>query len=261
MVEGGIDMDSIPIVSFRYSGKYGHFRKPYSNVSSFSYPFPPRTAIAGLLGAILGIPKEEIADKFDKNNLKAAVEIEKSTKTITHVTNLRQDGSGGIEYSIKRPKKNWKPAKLKNTPEWNKATQIPMELLRNPSFILYINLKYDMDELVYRIKNERYFYTPAIGLSEFLAKLEYISCGSAESLSPGDYEVSTVISKEECSLKFGLLKPEDGHQIQEVKAPYSATSDRIFKLKYYLLNIISKPLPVRMNIAPHQFMDKIITFL
>ena len=118
-----------------------------------------------------------------------------------------------------------------------------------------------MDELTYRIKNKRYFYTPAIGLSEFFANLEYISCGSAEPLSPGDYEISTVISKGECSLQFELLKPDDGHQIQEVKAPYSATSDRIFTLKYYLLNMFPKPLPVRMNIAPYKFKDKIITFL
>ena len=254
-------MDSIPIISFRYYGKYGHFRKPYSNVSSLSYPFPPRTAIAGLLGAILGVPKEEVAKKFDENNLKVAVEIEENTRTITHVTNLRQDSSGGIDYSIKRPKKNWKSAKLKNTPEWNKATQIPIELLRNPSFILYINLKYDMDKLISRIKNERYFYTPSIGLSEFLASLECISCGTARPLDPGDYEVSTVISKNECSLPFERLKSEEGHQIQEVKAPYSVTSDRRFTLKYYLLNMLPKPLPVRLNISPYQFKDKIITFL
>ena len=58
-------MDSISVISFRYFGRYGHFRKPYSNVSSLSYPFPPRTAIAGLLGAIIGVPKEAVTNKFD----------------------------------------------------------------------------------------------------------------------------------------------------------------------------------------------------
>ena len=53
-------MDKISIVSFRYHAKFGHFRKPYSNVSSLSYPFPPRTALAGLIGAILGVPKAEV---------------------------------------------------------------------------------------------------------------------------------------------------------------------------------------------------------
>ena len=103
-----MDMDNISIISFRYHAKYGHFRKPYSNVSSLSYPFPPRTALAGLLGAILGVPKAEVPIKFNDSNFKVAVEIEKPIKTITHVTNLRQDGAGGIDYSIKRSKKNEK---------------------------------------------------------------------------------------------------------------------------------------------------------
>jgi len=254
-------MDSISVISFRYFGRYGHFRKPYSNVSSLSYPFPPRTAIAGLLGAILGVPKEEVANKFDTDNLNVAVAIDGDIATTTHVTNLRQDGSGGINYLIKRPKKNWEPAKLKNIPEWNKATQIPMELLRNPSFILYVNLKYNTDELISRIKNKRYFYTPSLGLSEFLARLEYISHGLAMPLSPGDYEVSTVIPKEDCSLTFERLRPDEGHQIQELKVPFSVTSDRRFVLKNYLLNMVPKPLPVQMQISPYKFEDKIITFL
>lgn len=254
-------MYPIPIISFRYYGKYGHFRKPYSNVSSLSYPFPPRTAIAGLLGAILGVPKEEVTTKFDDNNLNVAVLIDGAITTTTHVTNLRQDGSGGIDYLIKRPKKNWKPAKLKNIPEWNKATQIPMELLRNPSFILYVNLKYDMEELISRIKNERYYYTPSIGLSEFFARLEYISYGLAMPLSPGDYDISTVIPKEDCTLTFEHLRPDEGHQIQELKVPYSVTSDRRFILKDYLINMLPKSLPVQMQRSPYKFEDKIITFL
>ncbi len=254
-------MDSLPIISFRYHGKYGHFRKPYSNVSSFSYPFPPRTAIAGLLGAILGVPKDDVPNKFNESNLRVAVAIEGGITALTHVTNLRQDSSGGIDFAIKRPKGNWKPAMLKNVPEWNKATQIPMELLRNPSFILYVHLKNEMNELISRIKTERYFYTPAIGLSEFIAKIEYGSCGSALSLSPGDYEVSTVIPKSDCSLSFEDLRLEGGHKIQELKAPFSVSSGRRFVLKNYLINMFPEPLPVHMHVSPYRFEDKIISFL
>lgn len=103
-----MEMDHIPLISFRYHAKYGHFRKPYSNVSSLSYPFPPRTALSGLLGAILGVQKAEVPLRFDEKNLKVAVEIERPIKTITHVTNLRQDSAGGIDYSIKRSKRTKK---------------------------------------------------------------------------------------------------------------------------------------------------------
>ena len=130
-------MESLPLIIFRYSGKYAHFRRPYTNVSSLSYPFPPRPAIAGLLGAILGVRKDKVAEVFGDKKLKVAVSIEQQIKTVTHVTNFRQDGVGGIGYTIRRPPKGWKPKELKNVPPYNEATQIPMELLRSPSFIIY----------------------------------------------------------------------------------------------------------------------------
>jgi len=256
-------MDSIPVVAFRYFGRYGHFRKPYSNVSSFTYPFPPRTAIAGLLGAILGVPKEKVARNFDESKMKVAVAIEKEIKTITHVTNLRQDSSGRVDYSIKRPKKDWKPKPLKRIPDWNKPINpYPMELLRNPSYLLYVSLNDKMSELASRIKNERYVYTPCMGLSEFLAGLQYIPIeGVAKPLDPGEHEISSVVCKEECSLLIDRLKPEEGHHIQELKVPHLGTADRTFTYKRYLLNMIPKPLPVQMKVTPYQFGDEVITFL
>ena len=68
--------------------------------------FRRETALSGLIGAILGVPKAEVPLKFDEKNLRVAVEIEKPIKTFTHVTNLRQDSAGGIDYSIKHSKKN-----------------------------------------------------------------------------------------------------------------------------------------------------------
>jgi len=98
-------MESIPVIAIRYIAKYGHFRKPYSNVSSLTYPFPPRPALAGLLGAVLGVEKDKVPEVFNEANMKVGVEIEKEIKTIIHVTNFRQDSSGDISYSIKIQKK------------------------------------------------------------------------------------------------------------------------------------------------------------
>lgn len=254
-------MENIPIISFRYHAKYGHFRKPYSNVSSLSYPFPPRTALTGLIGAILGISKVETPVRFGENNLKVAVEIERPIKTITHVTNLRQDGAGCINYSIKRSKQTKKQVELKNVQDWNKATQIPQELIRNPSYILYINLKYDMKEFVSRIKSERYVYTPCMGLSGFLARLEYISEGIGKPLDPGQYNVSTVTDKAYCSLLIDRLIEAEDNNIVELLVPYLGTPERRFTYKHYLLNMFSNPLPLKMRDNTYEFQNKIISFL
>ena len=47
------------LVRFRYSGRVGHFLRAEMNASALSYPVPPRTALLGLLGNILGLPKDE----------------------------------------------------------------------------------------------------------------------------------------------------------------------------------------------------------
>ena len=254
-------MGSIPIIEFRYYGKYGHFRKPYTNVSSLSYPFPPRTAIAGLLGAILGVKKEDVANTFDEDKMKVGISLKKEVKTITHVTNFRQDSSGDINYSIKLPKKEYIPKILKNIPDSNKTTQIPIELLREPSYLFYVNLSDKMDELVSRIKMERFVYTPCMGLSEFLGKIEYSSEGIAKQLEVGEFEVSTVICKDECSLVLDNLKPEEEHKIHVLKVPHLGTSERRFTYKNYLVDIASKPIPVQMKVPPYKYKNKIITFL
>jgi CRISPR-associated protein Cas5h len=257
-------MNKIPFVTFRYYGKYAHFRRPYTNVSSLSYPFPPRPTIVGLLGAILGVQKDKVAKLFNDEHLKVAVSIEQQVKTVTHVTNFRQDGSGGIEYSIKRPKKDWKPKKLKNIPYYNKATQIPMELLRAPSFLIYTHLADNglYEQLLSRLKTERYVYTPCLGLSEFLANIEYINIGNNKALQlpPGEYEIKSVIAKEDCLLDREKLEIGK-HQIQELKAPHIGNNKREFTYRRYIVNMIPEPLPVRMMVNVYKLGNTIISFL
>ncbi len=254
-------MDNISILSFRYEAKYGHFRKPYSNVSSLSYPFPPRTAVAGLLGAILGVQKQEVPPKLNEENLKVAVEINRPIRTTTHVTSLRQDGAGGINYSIKRSKKIKNPTTLRKIPDCNTAALIPQELLRFPSYILYINLKYNMGELISRLKTKRFVYTPCMGLSGFLAELDYISEGVGKQLDPGQYDVSTVTDKAYGSLSLDWLDETENKHVLEVLAPHLGSPDRRFTYKRYLLNMLSKPLPLNMTGNSYEFENKIISFL
>jgi CRISPR-associated protein Cas5h len=254
-------MESIPVIAIGYQAKYGHFRKPYSNVSSLTYPFPPRPAIAGLLGAILGIKKDDVSEFSQDKNMKVGVEIEKEIKTITHVTNFRQDSSGNVDYSIKISKKAKTPKPLKNALESNMPTQIPMELLRDPRYILYVNLADRMDELKSRLKYERSVYTPCMGLSEFLAKLEYISEDVATFLEPGEREISTVIAKDDCSLVFKKITSNKGYNIQELKVPHIGDKERRFSYKNYILNLAVSPIPVNMRGNSYQFEKKNITFL
>ncbi|MDR7665200.1 type I-B CRISPR-associated protein Cas5b [Methanosarcina sp. Z-7115] len=254
-------MEQIPIVSFNFFSRNGHFRRPYSNVSSFSYPFPPRTAIAGLLGAILGINKEKVSETFSTEKSKIGISLNKQVETFTHVSNFRQTSSGDINYSIKISKKS-KKLKIPNCiSDSNKVAIIPMELLKNPSYLIYVSMDNFMDELISRLKAQRYVYTPCMGLSEFLAQIEYVSEGYAQPLGAREAEVSTVINKDDCSLWIDKINSSNGYNIQELKVPHVSTPERTFNYKTYLVNWTSNPIPVKMKNSGYIFEDKVITFL
>ena len=44
---------------FDVESDLAHFRRPYTTTSALTFPIPPRTALCGLVGAILGLPKND----------------------------------------------------------------------------------------------------------------------------------------------------------------------------------------------------------
>ena len=46
------------VLIFDISSNIAMFRKPYTTTSLISYPFPPPTAVAGLLGAMTGLDNQ-----------------------------------------------------------------------------------------------------------------------------------------------------------------------------------------------------------
>ena len=50
----------------RLYGKMAHFRKVFSNSSSLSYYFPPRTTIMGMVAAALGMERDSYYGELDK---------------------------------------------------------------------------------------------------------------------------------------------------------------------------------------------------
>lgn len=77
------------MVTFHLTGKFGHFRKFYTNSSSLSYLIPPRTALCGLFASILKIPRDNYYDLFSNSNVKISCAISKNTdiKKITQSVN------------------------------------------------------------------------------------------------------------------------------------------------------------------------------
>ena len=163
-------MKSLKLLVFELSGEYGHFRKFNTTSSPLTFAIPTRTAIAGILGAILGVERElgpnvfregviPVNELFDKSNSKIAIQILAPVKKVHIAFNLLNTKSAASFFNI------------------TNRTQIEFELLKNPSFRIFLSHKDDaiFEELSDRIKAVRHHFTPYLGLSQFTSLVKWKS--------------------------------------------------------------------------------------
>ena len=64
------------VLVFEVYGKYAHFKKPYTTTSPLTYSIPSRTALTGIIGAIIGIEKNENNVLLNYEHCKLSIEIQ-----------------------------------------------------------------------------------------------------------------------------------------------------------------------------------------
>jgi CRISPR-associated protein Cas5 subtype I-B len=148
-------------VLFELKGNWGHFRKPETNNNPLTHDFITKTALIGLIGAVLGIEREEMKELFPQLSedllygvcVKKAVKKESWAFTLRYVVDLLQ----------KAPKQ--------------------MEFLKNPENTIALALKNEnssaiFDDFVFAIQNDEAQFTPVLGLHNCPAEIELISVGA-----------------------------------------------------------------------------------
>lgn len=162
-------MNSKEVLIFDIRGEYGHFRKYNTTTSPLTYSIPTRTAIAGILGAILGMERE----------LRDGVYPEGAVPVQEFFSKKRSD----IAIQIIRPvKKENIGFNLINTKisfyDLTKAgrTQIKFELLKDVHYRVYVSMENEakFEELSERISNKRHHFTPYLGLAQFTAQIDFV---------------------------------------------------------------------------------------
>jgi len=174
------------VIGFNLSGKYALFTKPYTKNQPQSFIIPPKTAIAGMIGGILGFSRDEYQEKL--KNLKYSVVLKSVSKYTTRF-NLLQGKNASFNYS-KNP--------LRNPPERGQRSPTTFELLKNPSWDVFISLEDELlIELQNRIKNSLFEYVPYLGIANAFAKLE---------LFEEVVELEKGVNKIKSFFEFGLVK-------------------------------------------------------
>lgn len=215
-------MDKVnKILAFDLTGPMAHFRKYFTNSSSLSYDFPPRTTVIGIIAGILGLERDSYYEDFGIEKCHIAVKIKEPTRSIQRTVNylLVLKGKGGLNGSAGH-------------------TQIPLEIILPKDinedklcfrvYFWHINSQV-MTELYTRLINRSFVYPIGLGLSEFLGNIENVQVheGIEVKKSPDYVNISTV-----CSLNLiedrGLDVLTDNESKQYIKemAPISFTANR-----------------------------------
>jgi len=83
------------LISFDLCGKIAHFRKFYSNSSALTHTIPPRTTILGIIGAIIGEPRNSYYDSLD--DLLIGVQVITKGRKIFQKFNYLKVDSGNFD--------------------------------------------------------------------------------------------------------------------------------------------------------------------
>src|SRR5208283_366261 len=154
------------VVTFSWKAKYGHFLRAEANVNGLTYPVPPRTAVLGLLAAILGIEKDGLPTNLDG----AMVAVTgHPPHRFWNTIKLRKDPPTPLPQRIERGRRLGSQTK----PET--ATLVRQEWLWKPEFRILAAVPDStlFSDLEKRIRTRQWYFTPCMGLSEFLADVIY----------------------------------------------------------------------------------------
>jgi len=190
-MENLTSVHSKPILIFDVSSEYAHFRKFNTTTSPLTYSIPTRPALAGLVGAILGIEREASFGKFGEGAIPLA-DIFSKEKSAMAIQILKPIQKANIGFNLLDTEKT--PSSFFNIKQ---RTQIEFELLKNPSFRIFIAIqdKKLFDDLVIRIKENRTHFTPYLGLSQFTASLRFVDVLEANLSTMDDFqEVVTAVN-------------------------------------------------------------------
>lgn len=168
----------------KIEGNWGHFKKPETNNNPLSHDLITKTALIGMIGAVLGIEREDMKPLFPQ---------------------LSEDLLYGVQLLSPVKKVSWGFTSKTAINPIASGTPKYFEFLRKPSFKVSIALKGSrsekvFDEFLSSIKNQESIYQPVLGWHNCPADLSFISEGQFSKKASDIFET------------FGFVEPPPKHK-------------------------------------------------
>jgi len=166
-------------------GNWGHFKKPETNNNPLSHDLITKTALIGLIGAVLGIEREDMKSKFPQ---------------------LSEDLLYGVQLLNPVKKISWGFTSRTAISPTAEGTPKYFEFLKDPKFLVSIALNNErsiqiFEDFKHSIQDEKTVYPPVLGWHNCPANLKWESEGSFSAMQNGIFETKGFVLAGEHSPK------------------------------------------------------------
>ena len=187
------------VIKFKLSGDYALFKKPFANNQPQSFVIPPKTAILGLIGAIMGWSKEDYIKNLPFEKFGYAVRLLTSKiKKETVGISLMQGKNGKftfdenpISYPPKRGQRSPTRYEFIKDIEWKIFLLIDEQSIR--------------EKLFERLQKKIFVYSPNLGMQQLFARIEDENSFDVELAKEINNNLYTSFEKN--LVKFTISKP------------------------------------------------------
>ncbi|MCW3135153.1 MAG: type I-B CRISPR-associated protein Cas5b [Methanophagales archaeon] len=231
------------VLIFDVWGNYAHFRRFYTTTSPLSFPIPPRTALCGLISAIIGKEKEdnEYLKYFTLEKASIGLRLLNPVKKVMIGENLIHT------KSAKGPGMNL----------ITERTQISFEFLKDQRYRIYFH--HTDEDLYQKLKknliSHKSVYTPCLGLSENIANFEFVGEFKVKSETTDEYvQINSVLPTGKIAEKKGINFNFEGEYFS-IRVPIELNLDRVVtKYSDIFFERTGKPVEAKL-ISPYWSID------
>lgn len=223
-------MEPSKALVFDISGRYAHYKKIYVTTSALSNVIPFKTSIYGLVGAIMGLQRNdnEYLNKFSEEKCKIGIQI------------LNAINSQRLNINLSEA-----PGPIKNS---RKPTLV--EYVLNPKYRIFFCHSDEvlLSKLKNRVETGRFHYTPVLGLAHCIANVDYDGFYDIERFS-GTAAIHSIVDKKQF-LGFDEENWKDENIHIEEQAMYAlemSTSREVTKRTTVLYERNAKPIVCDTN--------------
>ena len=195
-------------VVFDCSSSMAMFRKPYTTTSSVSFAFPPPSAVAGLLSAIIGLGNGASEDGAradywsELGGTQIALSILNPTRWLRAAVNF---------WNVKQPQ---------NTPH----IQVKHQFVASPKYRIYVRRGIEA-RLKECLERGGFVYTPYLGVAYAVAQIDYLGEFQPEPVTEKEFEVNSVLPWLEDDARPELDIMKTGGVFSEL-VPFYLTEER-----------------------------------